>query len=531
MIATTSTTSATATTRLAPWRTFGFALITAAMFGLGASAFADTVHLKNGSKLEGKVKSESDAFVEIETAFGVQKLPRADVVKIERGVTAVEQLALDRKALQKDDVAGRVALWKRAGELKQKKARDELEREILALDPQQADVNRARGNVLFDGKFVTPAEKDRLERAAREADMLAQGLVPHEGGFVTPEEKAKLDAGFVKRGDRWLKEEEAKALDGLVKAQDGTWIKREDAAVATTRKSAESAIERTVSVAVRDHAAAFTDVSDAFAGKLADTMEKGFKRFAKEFALDEGLQWFGPQRVDLVVFRTRFDYERFCDWIGANTRAGTQWAERAKKVAGVYLFETWPLATTYVGNRGEDMAIAHCCNMLGHVLLNRYRFQNNGIPPFFDEAFAALTEFDLTGRNAFFNVGAGRYERHIEDKERAFFEDGKWMEPLRDGFRTRSDTPMDQVVRREHVTLSQMDVAKGMALYQYWRTLDPKRMKQFFDALRDAWPSGNPPPTQPSVFNACQKAFNVACSKDMQLVDEELRAWVMKKAD
>ncbi|MBK6941303.1 MAG: hypothetical protein IPH13_14080 [Planctomycetes bacterium] len=496
-----------------------------------AAAHADTVHLKNGSKLEGKIKSETDAVVEIETAFGVQKLARADVVKIERGVTAIEQLALDRKALAASDVAGRVALWRRAGELKQKKVREELEREILALDPQQADVHRARGNVLCDGKFVTPADKDRLEREAREAQMLAQGLVPYQGGFVTPEDKAKYEAGFVKRGDRWMKEDEAKLLDGLVKAQDGSWIKREDAALATTRKAAEAAVERSVFLATRDHAAAYSDVSEAFAGKLADTMEKGFKRFAKEFAVDDGLAWFGPQRVDLVVFRTRPDYERFCDWIGANTRAGAQWAERAKKVAGVYLFETWPIATTYVGNRGEDMAIAHCCNMLGHVLLNRYRFQDNGIPPFFDEAFAALTEFDLTGRNAFFNVGAGRYERHIEDTERAFFEDGKWIEPLRDGFRSRSDTPMDQVVRREHVTLSQMDVAKGMALYQYWRATEPPRMKQFFDALRQAWPGGNPPPTQPGVFNACQKAFNVACQKDMQVVDEDLRAWVMKKAD
>lgn len=494
-------------------------------------AVADTIHLKNGSKLEGKIKTETDAVVEIETAFGVQKLARQDVVKIERGMTAVERLADDRKALAASDVAGRVALWKRAGELKQKKVREELEREILALDPQQEDVHRALGNVLFDGKFVTPAEKERLQKDAREAEMRAQGLVPHDGGFVTPEEKAKLDAGFVKRGDRWLKEDEAKALDGLVRAPDGTWIKREDAAVATTRKAVETAIERGVSVALRDHAAAFSDVSDAFAGRLAETMDKGFRQFAKEFATGEGLTWFAPQRVDLVVFRTRMDYERFCDWIGANTRAGAQWAERAKKVAGVYLFETWPVATTYVGNRGEDMAIAHCCNMLGHVLLNRYRFQNNGIPPFFDEAFAALTEFDLTKRNAFFNVGAGRYERHIEDKERAFFEDGKWIEPLRDGFRARSDTPMDQVVRREHVTLTQMDVAKGMALYQYWRATDPTRMKQFFDALRQAWPGGNPAPTQPKVFNACQKAFNVACAKDMQLVDEDLRAWVMKKAD
>jgi hypothetical protein len=51
---------------------------------LYGTATADTIHLKNGRKLEGIVKSETDKAIELEVGFGTLKLMRADIESIER---------------------------------------------------------------------------------------------------------------------------------------------------------------------------------------------------------------------------------------------------------------------------------------------------------------------------------------------------------------------------------------------------------------------------------------------------------------
>ena len=43
----------------------------------------------------------------------------------------------------------------------------------------------------------------------------------------------------------------------------------------------------------------------------------------------------------------------------------------------------------------------------------------------------------------------------------AFFEDGQWVEPLRKAMRSRSDTPLDAVARRNFGDMTQMDIGKG----------------------------------------------------------------------
>ncbi|MBI4881027.1 MAG: hypothetical protein HY812_15425 [Planctomycetes bacterium] len=492
-----------------------------------AAAAGDVVHLKGGQRIEGEVVKDDGVELELKTRFGTQRIPRSQIERIERCDTAAQEIEKRLAALAPGDAEGRYQAALAARDAGLRKRYREILLEVVAIDPLHEQANLELGKVKYQGRYVTPEERERLEQEARRAEMAARGLVEHEGRFVTPEEKEKLESGLVLREGKWIEQDEAMRLGGFVSV-DGQWVRAEDAAADETRARAEDVVGGGLSLEKTEHIAVYTDVPGEFGAKLAKLLEKGFLQFAKEFGTGQALDWLGGRRVDVFAFRLRFAYEKYIDHLGA-TGMGQAWAERARRVISIYRYESGCAAVTYMANKGEAFTAGHCANMLGHTLINRYRCADGGLPPFFDEAFAALVEFDLLGRNVVFSLGSGRYERSLQDGDRKFFEDGRWTEALRECMRGLYDTPLDQAVRRDHGEMLQMDVAKGMALFVRWRSLGPDRLRVFFDALRDAWPAGELPSGHALVRQAIARAFHAVEERDIPVVDKELRAFVMTK--
>lgn len=503
-------------------------LVLAVFCGAAARVEADTVHLKSGGKLVGEIVAENDASIEVRTKFGVQRISRADVARVERGDTPGEELKKKLSELSPSDANGVYELALYAREHRLTKEFQALLEKTVEIDPMHAGANELLGRIKYKGKYVTPEERDRLEAEARREQMLAQGLVEHEGRFVTPEEKEKLEQGLVLRDNEWISADDAKVRDGFVKVAD-QWIRGEDHWVNETRREVSTAVERPLRVEVSDHVAVYSDIEGDFTTKLIALLEKGYQNFAREFGAGNELAWLGGKRVDIFAFKTRFQYEKFVTWAGSFRGLGADWGERAKRVVSVYGFAQWSMGATYMANRGGSLTAAQCANMLGHILINRYRFEGKALPPFFDESFAAMFEFDLLKKNAVFTLGSGRYERSLQKDELKFFEDGQWIEALRESMRTLADTPLEQAVRRDFSDLIQMDVAKGMCLFTRWRSMGDDTLKRFFDALRDRWPEGNPPPGHANVLQAIIHGFQTIEQKDIPVVDKELRAFAMKK--
>ncbi len=493
-----------------------------------AFARADVVKLKSGKNVEGRIVAETGDSVIVETKFGRVTVARADVAAIDKGDTPIEALAKKRAALAKDDANGRVDLAIEAERLKKRPLRDELLDEALAIDPANARANEMKGRVRWKDRWVTPDEKIALEKQAVADEMKAKGLVESGGKWVTPEDKAKLDAGFVLKDGKWINEAEAKAAEGLVKVGD-RWVPEADAWTDRMEVDIQKAMGEELRFTRTPRIAIYTNLTPEFAKQLADRLDRGFTNFAAEFETGDGLGWFGPHRIDVFVWRTRLDYEKFLDWAGTAQHLPAEWIARAKTVVSVHHFDQWQMAATYVGNRGDENASAHCSNMLGHVLLNRYRGEHRKLPPFLDESFAALTEFDLMGKNVVFTVATGKYARPIREADRSFFEAGNWVDALKEALRTSADTPLDQVVRREHGEFTMLDVAKGMALYQRWRLAGKGKLKKFFDVVRDRQPGANVSPTSPGAVLAIDQAFVAVEGKPVAAIDPLLRAEVMKR--
>lgn len=156
------------------------ALLTASFMGdRGTSAaFADGLLLRDGGEIRGQITSRPGSEVmTIRTLSGLTiSVDRGDVVSIYRRTAKAEEYITRARSVP-DTVEDREALARWCVKNRLLRQRLDQYRAILALDPQHKAANRALGNVLREGVWMTRAE-------ARTAD----GLVNVDGKWVTPQE-------------------------------------------------------------------------------------------------------------------------------------------------------------------------------------------------------------------------------------------------------------------------------------------------------------------------------------------------------
>ena len=147
---------------------------------LAAGASADVVYLKNGKSIEGQVVVEGDR-VTVKIPYGTVSFPRSKVLRIEKGVSAVGIYEKRRAALPAGDAAARLKLAAWCREERLPNRADGLLREVLAIDPENAEARRLLGYVWHEDRWMKPEEKYR-----------AQGLVEFEKQWHKPESVAEI---------------------------------------------------------------------------------------------------------------------------------------------------------------------------------------------------------------------------------------------------------------------------------------------------------------------------------------------------
>jgi len=181
----------------------------------GSAAFADEVQLRDGHILTGIAKEVEDKIV-VETGYGTIVYPRDQVLSILPGNTPLHDYPARFAAIEKSRDAEafvRLGAWARENRLP--KYVDGLMRRALELDADNADaraalgfvrhggrwmtsseVKRDKGQVLFEGRWMLPLEKElleqrRLDAATRRIDRDTAAAVRRDA-----ERRAREDAEF-----------------------------------------------------------------------------------------------------------------------------------------------------------------------------------------------------------------------------------------------------------------------------------------------------------------------------------------------
>ncbi|HVY61987.1 MAG TPA: hypothetical protein VHF22_10060 [Planctomycetota bacterium] len=204
--------------------------LTLAAISLGFAALAvlptraDVVTLANGRKLEGTVVGEDAESVRIDTGKGVQTIPRDDVVKVEKIADPKAEFARKKRLLDADRGATAKAWYDLGQWAADRKLAAEAKacyEKTIAIDPNHAGARSLLGYERVGGVWYTFAEAQKKK-----------GLVEYEGQWVKPEEKERLEQGFVQE-------------------PDGSWVKKE---VVEARKAEEAERERRAREAEKERA-------------------------------------------------------------------------------------------------------------------------------------------------------------------------------------------------------------------------------------------------------------------------------------
>jgi len=160
-------------------------LISACVLLLSPVLRADTILLKNGKTLEGRV-TENGETVTIEMTQGSVKVKRSQIQSITPKATPQDELAAQSAALEKEiqnqkmtdaEQADRWFVLAYFAQQKQlTRAYVDLLKKVLTLDSQHAGAREASGFVLLDGRWLTPND--------RNAEL---GMVEHEGKWIPRE--------------------------------------------------------------------------------------------------------------------------------------------------------------------------------------------------------------------------------------------------------------------------------------------------------------------------------------------------------
>ena len=184
---------------------------------LPAAARADQVFTRGGGLLEGEiVERRSDAIV-VDIGGGTIGLPLTYVERIVPGPSPAARYRARAERLAPDDAAGWIALghWARQQELRSQ-ANDAF-LQVLSQNPDNAAAHQALGHVRVGDQWMT-----------REEGYRARGLVSYDGRWMTPDERnvliAERDAAIEQERAEaeslaHLRESEARALEAEAQAR------------------------------------------------------------------------------------------------------------------------------------------------------------------------------------------------------------------------------------------------------------------------------------------------------------------------
>jgi hypothetical protein len=175
-----------------------------------APVFADEVYLKGGGRFSGEIVEQTEDSVTVDIGGGYLSAPMSTVVRIEEGVSPLEEYRERAASVPGGDAEAwrELARWATTKTLSSQAW--EAYSQVVAILPDDDEANRALGRVLLNGRWVTEEESYR-----------ARGYIEFEDQWMTPAERQAILAERQAReqADRHANEAEIRAIQADIDAE------------------------------------------------------------------------------------------------------------------------------------------------------------------------------------------------------------------------------------------------------------------------------------------------------------------------
>lgn len=137
------------------------------LIGLVGLTLADTVHRKDGRKVDGEIIEESDAEIVVQTKFGPVTIPKSEVLKVSKGATPIEQFRDRWDEIDKGDALALLDLSDWCKENRLSRESRKVLREVIKVEPENELARRGLGYEKVDGEWKTRSEIAAAEKKAK----------------------------------------------------------------------------------------------------------------------------------------------------------------------------------------------------------------------------------------------------------------------------------------------------------------------------------------------------------------------------
>ena len=128
------------------------------------------------------------------------------------------------------------------------------------------------------------------------------------------------------------------------------------------------------------------------------------------------------------------------------------------------------------------------------MLLNRLNYDGRLLPPWYDESFASLMEFNIHGRNAVFcsarsSSNTGTVARHsVSSFNPKRMREGDWRKALKEALEANKVLSIDRLAQRDFGDLEVIDIATGMGIIEWIDSCGEGALQRFHLKIREAAP-------------------------------------------
>ncbi len=256
--------------------------------------------------------------------------------------------------------------------------------------------------------------------------------------------------------------------------------------------------------------------------------EAAWSEFSKMSSVTDAGLLFGSRKPLIALFAAKTGYDKFADWYDAKFTPYPGFAENVKRAV------FWPQPTpriatfTHLKPNTPESARNIIAHEVGHLLVMRWKYHNNFLPPWFEEGFACWLEAKTLGRNNCYCFSGGYGDRATRLDKINDIEWPRWKSSVAQQVRGKSDKALRTIVPMPLSDLAAPEMGKAWSIVDYMASQGGDKLLLFIEKFKAHWPKEIVFEHNAAKAAAQEQALQDVFGKDFDSFDAAWREWVLK---
>ncbi len=311
----------------------------------------------------------------------------------------------------------------------------------------------------------------------------------------------------------------------------GATLAQNDTRAAAEVKEIAKAVGKPMHFSETKHFTFCTSVPAAKAKVFSRAAEKAFALWTKHVGTDNWRSLWGPRKCMVVILADKKGYRKYLRWY---SKKYPVWD--AKQFIRTHNSSNWfpepgtrNVIVTHLKPHKEAFVVSIVVHLVGHMIVDRYNFNNNFTPGWLRESTGMWFETQSLGTIQCSCYQSAYAALKPDDDRRKPMSKSKLRGRVKAAVLKGKAPPMSGLIKRSALSeLTFADTLKGYAVVD-WMMSQPKKYAAFMRKMKRAWPADIVPQNLPGKEKAQIRAFQQVFGLSLPELDKTVKEYVEQK--